>query len=425
MNKDECKKTIQEFRGKIESYRKLLLSSRDSIMPNIVRNHGEIDQQKSELNSIYGGLENYIKKLGKNPKINDGVWNIWFSPYDNAFTSDTLVRIGPSIEATLGDLDYILGKIKSMTKEDWSDLFEQKVTTKTEKEKEGVIIENGKEKNNDYEYDAFISYASEDSEIVNPLAKILKTLGLRIWFDKFELEPGDSITEGVGRGLARSNYGIIILSEYFINKDYPKHELRGLIDKAIYDNKLLPVWHKISRDKIKEFHPSLVDIMAIKSEIGVEIIAQQLAQVIKPQIFKTIGVFKKVKLSHLRPGPIRHRNLPIIFIERIKNFKKILSDVDTTTIDDTIDSFKRDFNPGREIEIWEAIAEVYDDFVNKNHIKELEKKKEVYSILLKASLGKLKEDDYNELNYLKIDDANKIESSYRNTRFMFKKLSAN
>jgi len=63
-----------------------------------------------------------------------------------------------------------------------------------------------------------------------------------------------------------------------------------------------------------------------------------------------------VRLSDLKFGPIRHPVLPDDFIERIKAFKKILSDFDAVSLEQTVDNFKRDTNPESELLIWERIA---------------------------------------------------------------------
>src|SRR3989442_1637672 len=50
-------------------------------------------------------------------------------------------------------------------------------------------------------YDAFISYASEDKQrLVKQLARELTHLGLRVWYDEFELKVGDSLRRSIDRG---------------------------------------------------------------------------------------------------------------------------------------------------------------------------------------------------------------------------------
>src|SRR5262249_18319996 len=57
-------------------------------------------------------------------------------------------------------------------------------------------------------YDVFISHASEDKDaFVRPLAKALRSAGIRVWYDEFTLKWGASLRESIDRGLATSRYG--------------------------------------------------------------------------------------------------------------------------------------------------------------------------------------------------------------------------
>ncbi len=118
MKNKEAKSKLEEFYKKVRAYRDLLLKSRNAYMPEIEKNHEQIGQQKKELIRDYAKLQSIIEKFGKKPKMNDGVWNVWFSPYDNAFTRDTLVRVGPSLDAVLEDLDFAIGKLEGVEDED-------------------------------------------------------------------------------------------------------------------------------------------------------------------------------------------------------------------------------------------------------------------------------------------------------------------
>ena len=62
-------------------------------------------------------------------------------------------------------------------------------------------------------YDAFICHASEDKdELVRPLAVALEEHHLKVWYDEFTLRPGDSLRRSVDAGLARSRFGIVVIS---------------------------------------------------------------------------------------------------------------------------------------------------------------------------------------------------------------------
>jgi len=110
-------------------------------------------------------------------------------------------------------------------------------------------------------WDCFVSHASEDKEaIVRPLAEELKRRGLRVWYDEFELEVGDSLSEKIDEGLSESHHGIVILSQSFFEKDWSKKELAGLT--ATEDgrpNRILPVWHQITKQKVAAHSPTLAD----------------------------------------------------------------------------------------------------------------------------------------------------------------------
>ena len=123
MNIQECRKELVLFQEAVKEYRSLLLESRNPSIPKIEKNQGVISERRSQLNRMYGQLETYIIKLGKNPKMTDGAWNIIYSPYSNAFTNDILLRVGPSVDTIINDLDYIFGRLDSMSEEDFSELF--------------------------------------------------------------------------------------------------------------------------------------------------------------------------------------------------------------------------------------------------------------------------------------------------------------
>jgi predicted nucleotide-binding protein len=66
--------------------------------------------------------------------------------------------------------------------------------------------------NNTVKWDAFISHATEDKQVVaRPLAKQLQENGLRIWFDEFTLTVGDSLRQSIDKGLAESRFGIVVV----------------------------------------------------------------------------------------------------------------------------------------------------------------------------------------------------------------------
>ena len=44
-----------------------------------------------------------------------------------------------------------------------------------------------------FKHDVFLSHSARDKPVVRALAVRLKADGLRVWFDEWEIKPGDSI----------------------------------------------------------------------------------------------------------------------------------------------------------------------------------------------------------------------------------------
>lgn len=98
----------------------------------------------------------------------------------------------------------------------------------------------------DKKYDIFISHASEDKDaIVRLLATILERLSVRVWYDEFSLQLGDSLTASIDKGLQESKYGLVVLSKAFLSKRWPEYEYRSLMTREIDGERvILPLWQE-------------------------------------------------------------------------------------------------------------------------------------------------------------------------------------
>ena len=139
-------------------------------------------------------------------------------------------------------------------------------------------------------WDAFVCYASEDREAVaRPLATFLSDLGLRVWYDEMELRVGDRLRRKVDAGLARCEYGVVILSESFFGKHYPESELDGLAQREQDGRDLiLPVWHDVDVEIVRRHSPRLADRFALKWQEGIESVAAGLLEVIAPDLLRDV-----------------------------------------------------------------------------------------------------------------------------------------
>jgi hypothetical protein len=121
-------------------------------------------------------------------------------------------------------------------------------------------------------WDVFISHASEDKDAVaRPLAELLREVGLKVWLDENELVLGDSLSRKIDEGLAHSAYGVVILSQNFFQKGWPRQELAGLTARQVDGRKvILPVWHGVDKADILSFSPTLADALAVSTQKGLD-----------------------------------------------------------------------------------------------------------------------------------------------------------
>lgn len=116
----------------------------------------------------------------------------------------------------------------------------------------------------DNEFDVFISHASEDKEdFVEPLYKILAEYGISIFYDKDSIDWGDSIPTKIDKGILHSKICLLIISPNFIRKKWTQREKDAFI--ALDDKKILPIWHKVSKDEVQKFSPTIAALKALNT----------------------------------------------------------------------------------------------------------------------------------------------------------------
>lgn len=133
------------------------------------------------------------------------------------------------------------------------------------------------------DYDVFISHSTEDKDgFVRPLANELKNNGVKVWYDEFELKIGDSLREGIDRGLRKSKFGIIVLSNSFFSRGWTNYELNGFVSREMKESKvILPIWHKVTKDEVVDFSPTLADKVALNSSVNsIKEIAKKIKELI-------------------------------------------------------------------------------------------------------------------------------------------------
>jgi hypothetical protein len=82
----------------------------------------------------------------------------------------------------------------------------------------------------DFAYDVFLSHSSKDKAVVRPPAERLRKDGMKVWFDEWVLNPGDSIeapqskTAKIQEGLERSRVLVRCMSANAFGSDWAQLE---------------------------------------------------------------------------------------------------------------------------------------------------------------------------------------------------------
>lgn len=156
--------------------------------------------------------------------------------------------------------------------------------------------------NDNKSWDVFISHATEDKDLfVRPLAATLQNLGVSVWYDEFTLHLGDSLRKSIDKGIALSKFGLIVVSQNFINKKWPEYELNGLISREIDEDRIiLPIWHGVTRQQVVKFSPTIADKLALNTEgQAAEDIAIQVFREVRPDLY---AIHPRAEIERIASG---------------------------------------------------------------------------------------------------------------------------
>jgi hypothetical protein len=269
---------LANLRSKISIYLTMQITA-DELLARIDKTMGHF--RNLGFNENYAGHEGSIRLL---------IWRACDTPWGVNLPRGALSREGRQLLAAyyFAFTDYaILGR-------DWTSTEKTSYDSLTSREQTGSKVNRTAHspirgsyprcRDERGEYDFFISHASKDKDdFVRPLAEKLRSLGARVWYDEFTLSIGDSLRRSIDHGLARSRFGIVVLSPSFFEKDWTQYELDGLVTRDIDGPKvILPIWHAVTKEDVKRFSPTLADRLAYSTgKMKVDEIAQQLLVLLK------------------------------------------------------------------------------------------------------------------------------------------------
>jgi hypothetical protein len=178
------------------------------------------------------------------------------------------------------------------------------------------------EDRSDSSHDLFISHAGEDKEsVARPLARALQSRGWSVWLDELELTIGDSLSGRIDGALAKSRFGVVILSRAFFAKPWPQRELAGLAAREVVAGTkvILPVWHEIDQLYISERSPTLADRLGAATSLGIDEVAVKLSEALERAGMQASHVAHTESIVQaVEAGPPQRLIIPTSAAERAK-----------------------------------------------------------------------------------------------------------
>ena len=75
-----------------------------------------------------------------------------------------------------------------------------------------------------FKWDVFLSHSSHNKDVVREIANRLKSDGVKVWFDEWEIEPGDNIPVKIEDGLENSRVLLLFMSAEAFSSDWSQLE---------------------------------------------------------------------------------------------------------------------------------------------------------------------------------------------------------
>jgi GTPase SAR1 family protein len=108
-----------------------------------------------------------------------------------------------------------------------------------------------------FKYDVFISHSAQDKPAVRELAERLRKDGLRVWFDEWEIKPGDAILLKIQASLERARTLVLIMSQHASASEWVTFEHHAVLfrDPTNQQRRFIPVRLDDAeiRDALKQF----------------------------------------------------------------------------------------------------------------------------------------------------------------------------
>ena len=88
-------------------------------------------------------------------------------------------------------------------------------------------------------HDIFLSHSSLDKDFVIKLANALQSKDISVWYDKWEIKVGDSLSKKISEGITQSTWLAVVLSNKSVKSTWVEKELNAAMSKELADKKVV------------------------------------------------------------------------------------------------------------------------------------------------------------------------------------------
>lgn len=217
---------------------------------NLLKSESEITKISEEIHENKREINRYQERVNKEQEKN-------FNKIIKSLDEQTAVHKGYT-----NDVNKLAAKLDELALE----------VKNTVKEKEII------------EYDVFLSHSNLDKDIfVSELSEKLSSAGFEVFEDVKVFKIGDSQTDQMNMGILNSRFVIVFLSHNFMNSGWSEYEFKSFLNREINENRIiiLPIWHDVTVEEVREYNPYLVDKFALKTdEYTLDEMVKHISQVI-------------------------------------------------------------------------------------------------------------------------------------------------
>jgi|GEM_PF-3601449 len=118
----------------------------------------------------------------------------------------------------------------------------------------------------------FVSYdARNRDQIARPIAARLSAIGEPVWFDDFNLRPGDNLRQTIEDGLLKCRQCVLLVTkELLSNEAWAKVEYDAIFSREVSEKRkiIVPVWVDVTRAEVEAFSLSLANKFAVLASVS-------------------------------------------------------------------------------------------------------------------------------------------------------------